>query len=1191
MILKSIEMQGFKSFPDKTVLKLQKGITGVVGPNGSGKSNIADAVRWVLGEQSSKNLRGSKMEDVIFSGNAGGRKSHGFAEVSLTLDNKDRSLNNCDKDEVVVTRRFYRSGESEYILNGEAVRLKDVHELFMDTGLGRDGYSMVGQGKVADLISSKSGKRREMLEEAAGISHYRYRRADATRKLEQAEENLVRLRDILSELEGRVGPLKIQKEKAQKFIVLSAEKKELEIGLWLHTIEKSKNNLKLQEDKFTAAKAHYNEISEDLENLNRQLEETSSLSRDITASIDFIHQSTMSIEEQASKFDGEIAVEKSTIEHNNDTIERIKKDIETLSDTRAHIDERIANEENAIIQLEAQIEEKKKELAEAVSEITKLQLENEAFADEILSMSDNVEKLTVEISEYRIKQSTAESSIEEILSRVKTIDEIFASRKAMADEIEKKKVEQEKELNSSKIEEEELKNSISGYEIKASTKKEKSEKLKENIEKQEFEIHRKASRVKMLDDLEKNMEGYSGSVKAVMKEIKRGTLRGIHAPLSQLITVDEKYAVAVETALGASIQHIVTDSENDAKRAIRFLKENRLGRATFLPLTAIKSKPFPEEGLEDEYGFVEMADKLVTYDAKYDEIFKYQLGHIAVAEDMDCAIAIAKKYAYKFRVVTLDGQIINSGGSMTGGSRGQNSGMLSRQNEIEKLNEEVKKLEAQLESDRKEYKTVTEDFALAQGTLTAAQSDLLRIQEEIIRKESELKLTIGQLETMRNGIRELEDEKQTSDTRVEIFRNASKVSAEKIVELNKELEKYRVSIDSVSSNREKITTSRDDLSKKENEINLEILALNKDIESKRFSIDELKSSVGDGNDKRAELEKEIEEIKLKNEDILKAIEELELKAQNLRDRGKNSKDEIAELISRRDKCDAQTTALRQQEKERLEDKEKINGEIARLEERKAAIEKEYTDTINKLYDEYQLSRSEAEEIGIVIEDVAQASRNLHEIKNKIRALGSVNVDAIEEYDEVSQRYEFMKEQIDDIEKSRNELLKLINELTGKMSERFREQFAKINVLFGETFSELFGGGKAELVLEDELDVLESNIDIKVQPPGKNVKNIDLLSGGEKGLSAIALLFAILKVTPAPFCIFDEVEAALDDVNVTRYVQYVRRMTCNTQFILITHRRGTMEEADVLYGVTMQEEGVSKMLELKTAEMAKKMGLA
>ena len=830
-------------------------------------------------------------------------------------------------------------------------------------------------------------------------------------------------------------------------------------------------------------------------------------------------------------------------------------------------------------------------MAAAVAEITKLQTENDVFTDEIFKLTSEVEKLTMELSDYRVKQSTSDSSVEEILSRVETIDEMILSRTSMLSDIIAKKEEQEASLKQSREEENETENSISGHELIVSTRREKTEALKAEIDEREMELHRKTSRAKMLDDLEKNMEGYSGSVKAVIKEQRRGALRGIHAPLSQLISVEEQYAVAVETALGASIQHIVTDSENDAKRAISFLKQNRLGRATFLPITSIKSKPFPEENLEDEYGFIDMADKLVTYESQYDEIFIYQLGHIAVAEDMDCAIAIAKKYGYRFRIVTLDGQIINSGGSMTGGSRGHNAGMLSRANEIDRLNEEVAKLTEMQENDKQSYKTMSEDLALAEGTLSAAKADLLRLQEEVIRKESALKLTLSQLETMQNGLSELEEEKKTADTRIEIFRGVSEDSKKKIEELSTRLEEYREKIDSVSKNREQMMVSRDDLGKKEADINLAILALNKDIENKNSSINELRSSVGDGNDRTKQLEEEISSIESKNAEIETNIKSLQEETSQLRNRGSESKKEIETLISRRNECEQENNRLRLEEKSRLEDKEKISGELARLEERKAAIEKEYTDTINKLYDEYQLSRSEAEDIGIVIEDPQQSARNLAEIKNKIRGLGSVNVDAIEEYDEVSQRYEFMKGQIEDIEKSRNELSKLISELTSKMSEQFRAQFAKINSYFGETFAELFNGGKAELVLEDPLDVLECNIDIKVQPPGKNVRNIDLLSGGEKGLSAIALLFAILKVTPAPFCIFDEVEAALDDVNVTRYAQYVRRMTCNTQFILITHRRGTMEEADVLYGVTMQEEGVSKMLELKTAEMAKKLGLA
>ncbi len=1190
MFLKSLEMQGFKSFPDKTVLKLEKGITGVVGPNGSGKSNISDAVRWVLGEQSSKSLRGSKMEDVVFSGNAGGRKAHGFAEVTLRLDNTDRSLD-CDSDEVAVTRRYYRSGESEYLLNGEGVRLRDINELFMDTGLGRDGYSMVSQGRIADLISSKSGQRREMLEEAAGISHYRYRRTDANRKLDQAEENLVRLRDILSELESRVGPLKTQSEKAKKFLLLADEKKELEIGLWLHTIERSRNLLKEQEEKLVVATAQYEDAEKEMNKIEEELEALTAKSQGIAVSVDFIHRSNEALEEQVAKLDSEAAVEQNSIEHNTETIERLTRDIEALTSSNEDIFARINEEEASIAEIEKSIADKKAELESTKERLFKIQSENETFADEILSLTEKIEAFSKDLADARVKKSTADSSIEEISTRVEAVSEMLEARKILVENSVKEKEKKEEELKNIKEKCEEAKNSIEGYSLKAQTRKEKVNELKAEIDLLEIELHKKSSRAKMLDDLEKNMDGYSGSVKAVMKEMRRGALKGIHAPLSQLISVENDYAAAIETALGASIQHIVTDTENDAKRAINFLKENRQGRATFLPITAIKSKPFPEKDLEDEFGFIDMADRLVTYDKKYEEIFKYELGHIAVVEDMDCAIAISKKRGYKFKIVTLDGQLINAGGSMTGGSRTQNAGMLSRAGEIEKLNEEVSKLTKKLDEQREKFKTLNEDLVLSEATLSAAQADLLTAQEDEIRAESALKLVLGQLETLENGLKELEDEKKNSETRIEIFSSASKESDTKIAELSSEIEKLQSEVLSRNSRREELVSSRDEVSRLENEINMQMLSGEKDIEAKHQSILQLKSSIGDSEGRAELLKSEIEEIKEKNNSIAENIVLIKEEAAKIRAKHEEAKNEIKMLNNQRNECEETSALLRVKQKNVTADREKINGELIRLEERKTSMQREFEDTINKLFDEYQLTREEAENLGIVIENIGEAQKKLSEIKGKIRALGSVNTAAIEEYKEVSERYEFMKGQIEDIEKSRNELVKLISELTGKMSEQFRAQFARINSYFGETFAELFGGGKAELILEDPLNVLECAIEIKVQPPGKNVRNIDLLSGGEKGLSAIALLFAILKVTPAPFCIFDEVEAALDDVNVTRYAEYVRRMTKNTQFILITHRRGTMEEADVLYGVTMQEEGVSKMLELKTAEMAKKLGLA
>ncbi len=1189
MILKALEMQGFKSFPDKTVFNFNNGITAVVGPNGSGKSNIADAVRWVLGEQSSKNLRGSKMEDVIFGGTKI-RKALGYAEVTLRLENKDRSLN-CDSDEVAVTRRYYRSGESEYCLNAQTVRLRDIHELFMDTGLGRDGYSLVSQGRVADLISSKSGQRRDMLEEAAGISHYRYRRTDANRRLEQAEENMVRLRDILSELESRVGPLKIQSEKAQKFLVLAKEKKNLEIGLWLHMIESSKKKLKEQEDKLAIADSQYKSVEQQLEEIRDDMDSAIAAGQNINWRIEEIRRDRQEKEELAAQKEAVIAVEKNTIEHNLNTVERLKKDVSDASDTEHSLETQITEGVTVIDGILGDISAKKTELDKANAEILTVKNENSEFAEKLAEISQQITEITEKTAEKRIEETTAVSSIEEISTRIANIDGVLTSRTEYVESLSETVNNCSLELEELKEKAKETANAVSGYNMRVQSKEERVHILKSEIDNKTLEIHQKTGRIHILEDMEKNMEGYSGSVKAVIKEAKGGTLRGIHGTLSQLISVDSQYAAAVETALGNAVQNIVTDTENDAKRAINFLKDTKAGRATFLPVTSVKSKDFTEKGLDDCYGFVDMADRLLDYDKKYSEIIKSLLGRTAVAEDLDCAISIAKKYSYRFKIVTLDGQIINAGGSMTGGSRGQNAGFLNRSNEIEKLTAAVEKLENECTLLKDDYKLAAEELASSRADLDGSQADLARAQEDIIRKESEFELLQGKLDTANAALEELRREKVRSNQRITELEETKASAVKDIDELNAQAKALRESLDETSHSREELEAKKEELAQKEAQINLSILALEKDAQARREAVEILRGRMASHEGRVEDLNSEIKAILDVNAQIEEKINTLSEETATLHTQSAAAGEEIEKLTKEHSDCDAKDAKLRIEERMKTAEREKISGELARLEERKATMEKQLDDTVNKLYDEYQLTRHEAEELNIVIEDFGQAQRTLQEIKNKIRGLGSVNVGAIEEYEEVSQRYEFMSAQLEDIEKSRAELDKLIKELTDKMSEQFREQFQKINSYFGETFVELFGGGKAELVLENQLDVLECNIEIKVQPPGKNVQNIDLLSGGEKGLSAIALLFAILKVSPSPFCIFDEVEAALDDVNVTRYAKYVRRMTKNTQFILITHRRGTMEEADVLYGVTMQEEGVSKLLELKTAEMAKKLGIA
>lgn len=1189
MRLKALEMQGFKSFPDKTVFNFNHGMTAVVGPNGSGKSNIADAVRWVLGEQSTKNLRGSKMEDVIFGGTKI-RKPLGFAEVTLRLDNTDRTLDS-DRDEVSVTRRYFRSGESEYMLNGQVVRLRDVHELFMDTGLGRDGYSLVSQGRIADLISSKSGQRRDMLEEAAGISHYRYRRNDANRKLDQAEENLVRLRDILSELESRVGPLKTQSEKAQKFLVLAKEKKELEIGLWLHTIDTTRVKLRDQEDKLSIAQGQYDSVEAALTQIETDSEEIIAKSQDITVRIDNIRNNSTSYEEKAVQLEGQISVEKNTILHNEQTIERIRRDMSDASNSENTLKKEVEDAQAEIAELLNEIEAKRKELDSAALNIADAKNETGEFADRIAEISQKITALTEKVSEKRIEETTANSSIEEISGRVSNIEGVLSTRNGYITELEDKRNACQSQLDKLNDTATEIMNAVSGYSLRVNNRQEKADKLKSAIDARGLDILQKKDKIRMLDEMEKNMDGYSGAVKAVVREAKGGALRGIHGPLSQLISVEDRYAIAVETALGSAIQNIVTDSENDAKRAINFLKENKSGRATFLPLTSVKSKPFTEKGLDDCYGFVDMADRLLDYDKKYDEIIRSLLGRTAVAEDLDSAIVIAKKFSYRFKIVTLDGQVVNAGGSMTGGSRGHNSGILSRTNEKEKLNEQLKKLAAEQEKDNEEYKRLNVELSSAKAELDASEADLKRTQEDIIRKESELALIDGKLDTANAALEELRREKKNASIRITDLEALKSAAQTEIDRLNKEMGSLQADLDVVTHGREKLEEKKEELAQIEAKINLDILALEKDIEAKKEAVDLLNRRMASHEGRLDDLNDEIAIIEKANSDIELKIQELTKQAQEFHELGASAKSDIEALINERTQCDAKSAQLRSEERAKSAEREKISGELARLEERKAQMEKQLDDAVNKLFDEYQLTKSDAEALNIVIEDYQQAHRSLQELKGKIRALGNVNVGAIEEYKEVSERYEFMKAQLDDIEKSRDELNRLITELTSKMAEQFKAQFVRINSYFGETFVELFGGGKAELILENPNDVLECNIEIKVQPPGKNVQNIDLLSGGEKGLSAIALLFAILKVAPSPFCIFDEVEAALDDVNVARYARYVRRMTANTQFILITHRRGTMEEADVLYGITMQEEGVSKLLELQTAEMAKKLGIS
>lgn len=1189
MILTALEMQGFKSFPEKTVLTFGKGITAVVGPNGSGKSNISDAVRWVLGEQSSKSLRGSKMEDVIFDGTKI-RKAHGFAQVTLRLDNTDRSIKGCDTDEVAVTRRYYRSGESEYKINGASVRLRDVHELFMDTGLGRDGYSMVSQGKIADMVSGKGKECREMFEEAAGISAYRYKRSDSLKKLSQAEENLVRLRDILTELESRIGPLKHQSEKAQKFLVLAEEKKELEIGLWLHSIDRLKESLRRQEDGIAIARGQYEDAENELADIGEEIEKCVSDTQDINMKIDEIRQGISALEEKASLAGSEEAVLRSNIVHNNETIERIGRDRNSAESSQQQLQKEIDTEEKLIAQIRQIRDEKNSELVRVSAELETMLSRGGNIDRETADISRDINILTKNLADARVQQSTAVSAIGEIAGRVETVDQQIAQREqALAElEAEKKKSQDAIGLCSEKLTE--ISNTVKGYEKKLSSLESRADEAKKELDEKTFEAQRAASKAKMLTDLEKNMEGYSGAVRKVISASQQGKLRGIHGTVSQLISVESEYAVAIETALGNAVQNIITDSQKEAKAAVEYLKNNNLGRATFQPIASVRGRDLDEEGLDDCFGYVDTAVSLAKCEEKYKNIISSLLGKVVVATDLTCAIEIAKKYDHRFKIVTLDGQVVNAGGSITGGSQSQSAGILTRSTEIERLTKKGETLKKEIERQTETYHQLVQDLEQVASELAEQRQKLIAGQEEKIRLEGQLNLVLEQYYSAVSLLDELKDEKNSAHERIEAMKQTLAQAESQAQELSRQVEENEKKLTELGQMKAELGKKRETMSAEISALKLDIHGAEKDLQARNQALGLLKARLVSHEDRDRELENEISAIQQKNKEIEKEIERIHELSASIGENSRQAKEEISRLQKDRSATEEKSAALRAREREKSAERERVSGELARLEERKQTMTKDYDDTLTKLYDEYQLTKREAEAVGQKPEDPKASNRRLSEIKGQIRALGSVNVGAIEEYKEVSERYEFMSDQVGDVEKSKRELIRLIEELTDKMSSRFREQFAKIGENFNETFRELFGGGSAQLILEDPTDVLESNIDIKLQPPGKNVKRLDSLSGGEKGLSAIALLFAIMKVNPAPFCIFDEVEAALDDVNVTRYAQYVRRMTANTQFILITHRRGTMEEADVLYGITMQEQGVSKLLELKTAELAKKLGI-
>ncbi len=1188
MFLKSIEIQGFKSFADKTVLKFGKGVTAVVGPNGSGKSNISDAVRWVLGEQSTKNLRGQSMEDVIFSGTAD-RRPHGFAEVTLVMDNKDRSLN-FDNDEVAITRRYYRSHESEYLINKAVVRLKDVHELFMDTGLGRDGYSMIGQGKIDTIVRSKSDERRDIFEEASGISRYRYRKIEAERKLASADDNMLRLKDIFAELEGRVGPLEEQSKKAEKFIELAAVRKKLEIGLWLHSLNQSGDLLKAQENKIMVAKAQYNDVEGKLQDMAAEIESGSERYSSLNVRIDEMRRFVTEKEEEITRINGEINLHNAEIAHNNETIERLKNDISELesSDTKSLTE---------IEQRKAEIELKKAEIVKLNDEVAVLETELNGLISNSEVISRNIEDLTLklntysaEISDFRVKMVTAQSSITEIEARNAVIEETLNSKEPEKEKLDIELKELEDILKSAETLADEAANALKGRELIFDSRKQKLEEYKTALDNSHLDIEDKKRRVAILEELERNMEGLGLPVKSVMREAEHGVLRGVHGPISKLIEVKKEYAVAIETALGASLQHIVVDTENDAKRAIEFLKNQNKGRATFLPISTIKSRSLEETGLDNLFGYVGIASELLDIDKKYKTIIENILGKTVVAEDIDSAVTIAKKYGYRFKVVTLDGQIVNAGGSLTGGSLAKNSGILSRAGEIKELNEKIVKLLEKQGFLTDNYNSASAEVSSLEAEIVNARAELTTATEDKIRVSGEIKRVSDLLTELNKSVEALNGEKFLLENRLKELQQIVVTATGEIADVEKLKADAQLGIDGLSGGRDTVTDRREQLSTSITDLKISVMQTEKDIESVEASISLLQEAMNSSGSRSELLLKEIAEIDAKSLAEVTTIAELNQQIDAHKQEIADGNIKVTELVCERDNFDRESSSMRQKERDMTSERERLNGEIARLEERRENMLREYDEIIKRLFDEYELTRTEAEQISEPVENVGEAKRELQDVKGKIKSLGNVNVSAIEEYKEVYERYVFMKAQMDDLENSRQELNKLIGDLTSQMKEKFTEGFDKIGKNFTKVFTELFGGGHAELVLTDPENVLESGIDIVAKLPGKNVPSLEGLSGGEKALIAISIYFSIMMVNAPPFCFLDEVDTALDDINVERFATYMTKQNFGTQFICVTHRRGTMDSADMLYGVTMQEKGVTKLLQLDVDELIKTLNI-
>ena len=1189
MYLKALEIQGFKSFPDKTVLNFGEDITAIVGPNGSGKSNVSDAIRWVMGEQSSKSLRGAKMEDVIFGGTEK-RSQMGFAQVTLVLDNTEHIFPRMEESEVAVTRRYYRSGESEYYINKQSVRLRDVNELFMDTGMGREGYSIVGQGKIDEILSVKSADRREIFEEAAGISKFRHRKEETERKLERTEENLVRINDKITELELQVGPLRSQAEKAKKYLILRDELRTLEISVWLENLDKIKtDSIKLNTD--------YALAQQELERANAALDELYAASEQFAEKAHANDMEQERLRTECAELDAKrneensaVAVLRTGIENNRANIERVENDLRDQSGRAESLTAQIAAKHARIEELAAQAAELEEELRAFLAQAEELARTAGEAGSEVEALRAKEALAASDAADCRADMSAINAGLAELTERRAALEAESESVDGQLTEKRRAASASRRALEEAQEEADAVRNIISGHTLKMEGRVKREETARQKSIDLTMEKNNLDSRIHLLSEMEKEYEGFNKAVRLVMQAAEKNTLRGVHGPVANLMTTDKRYAVAIEIALGAGMQNVVVDREEDAKSAINFLKQRDGGRATFLPLTAIRGDVLREAGVEREYGYVGVASQLVQFDKRYAEIFNNLLGRTVVVEDMDCGIAIARKYGNRFRIVTLDGQVLNRGGSMTGGSVSRSAGILSRANELKELTAQREALTEKLDAALREADEAKRDLNAAQYELDVAREQQRGAEDAVLRLTGEKKQYDMLLESLRTRESDIAAELESITARTEELKKAAAAREEEIKKHEAEAARCR------AESEEKLA-GQNELKRDSAHLGDEIAARKSTLagftaerETTERALGDLETLAqqmrGDEDGRRALIEDYRAKIKAAEEEIAQH----DAVTASLRADAEKRRAELAELAEAKLALEGERSANDRRYRECNELLSQTQAAAGRLEQKRVTAAMEEKQILDKLWESYELSHSAAQEQRIELESVPKASRRINELKREINGLGNVNVGAIEEFDRVNTRYTYLTGQRDDVEKAKEELLGVIENITSEMTVIFKEQFALIRESFQETFLELFGGGKATLELEDENAVLDCGIEIKVQPPGKALKTLSLLSGGEKAFVAIALYFAILKVHPTPFCVMDEIEAALDEPNVIRVAHYMRRICDKTQFIVITHRRGTMEAADVLYGVTMQERGVSKVLTINMNDMAKELNI-